>query len=115
MINDKWLFALQGSTKHPSALVVGVPTTRVYSAYTLREEGREKSGPMGREGVTVHPTRPLCQNRSLCVGGNQGSGTHFRISLPHTTATAHACCPARHMHHLVNKLLRQQTRDELTW
>ena len=66
---------------------------------------------MGREGVIVHLTRPLYQNKSLCAGGDQGSGTHCGISLPHTTATLHACCAASHLHHLLNKLLRQHITE----
>lgn len=106
MIDDKWLFALKGFTEHPLALVV----CYVPCSYPERKR-KVKTGPLGREGVIVHLTRPLCHNRSLCAGGDQVSGRPYRTSLLRTTATAHAFCAARHLNHLLTKFLRQQTTE----
>lgn len=74
-----------------------------------KEEGREVDPWAGRESLCT-PLGPSV-NRSPCAGGDQGSGAPYRTSLPHTTATAHACCAARHMHYLLNKLLGQQPTE----
>lgn len=56
----------RGSTRHHSALILAL-----YHAYTLREGGREKSRPVGREGVVVHPTRSPVRTGSSVQEGTR--------------------------------------------